>query len=90
MGEKDKRIKELELELLMSSQKLAAGASNHAHQMQDQAEQLDRCKVRSDCGVWGYVCVGGGGVCVWVGCVEAWVCVDVEGVRVREMHLVMV
>lgn len=50
MGEKDKRIKELELELLMSSQKLAAGASDHAHQMQDQAEQLDRCKVHSDCG----------------------------------------
>lgn len=50
VGEKDKRIKELELELLMSSQKLAAGASDHAHQMQDQAEQLDRCKVLSDCG----------------------------------------
>ena len=44
--EKDKRIKELEIELLTSSQKLAAGANDHAEQMQDQADQLDKCKVQ--------------------------------------------
>lgn len=47
MKEKDKRIKELEIELLTSSQKLAAGANDHAEQMQDQADQLDKCKVQS-------------------------------------------
>ena len=42
---KDKKIHELELEVLVSSQKLAAEASQHAQQMQEQAEQMDRCKV---------------------------------------------
>ena len=46
MKEKDKRIKELEIELLTSSQKFAAGANDHAEQMQDQADQLDKCKVQ--------------------------------------------
>ena len=44
--EKDKQIKELEIELLTASQKLAAGANDHAEQMQDQADQLDKCKVQ--------------------------------------------
>ena len=39
-------MKELEVELLTASQKLAAGAGVHAHQMSEQAAQLDRCKVR--------------------------------------------
>ena len=33
------------MELLVSSQKMAAGASDYATQMQDQAAQLDQCKV---------------------------------------------
>ena len=46
MGEREGRVKELEVELLTASQKLAAGAGVHAHQMSEQAAQLDRCKVR--------------------------------------------
>ena len=38
-------MKELEVELLTASQKLAAGAGVHAQQMAEQAAQLDRCKV---------------------------------------------
>ena len=40
------RMKELEVELLTASQRLAAGASDHAQQMTEQATQLDKCKVR--------------------------------------------
>ena len=40
------RVKELEVELLTASQRLAAGASDHAQQMTEQATQLDKCKVR--------------------------------------------
>ena len=55
MGGKDRRVKELELELLVSSQKMAAGASDYAAQMHDQAAEMDRCKVCLS------VCI-----CVWV------------------------
>ena len=40
------RVKELEVELLTASQRLAAGASDHAQQMTEQAARLDKCKVR--------------------------------------------
>ena len=45
MSQRDGRVKELEVELLTASQKLAAGAGVHAHQMAEQATQLDQCKV---------------------------------------------
>ena len=48
VGERGGRVKELEVELLTASQRLAAGAGVHAHQMSDQAAQLDRCKVRME------------------------------------------
>lgn len=44
--DRDDKIKELEVEVLTASQKLAAGAGVHAHQMSEQAAQLDRCKVQ--------------------------------------------
>lgn len=43
--DREGKIKELEVEVLTASQKLAAGAGVHAHQMSEQAAQLDRCKV---------------------------------------------
>ena len=48
VGEREGRVKELEVELLTASQKLAAGAGVHAHQLSEQAAQLDRCKVRME------------------------------------------
>ncbi len=44
MADKDRQIQQLEIELLSSSQKLAAGAGDHAMEMQDQASELDRCR----------------------------------------------
>ena len=46
MTNKDKQIKHLEMELLSSSQKLAAGADDYAREMQEQASELDRCRER--------------------------------------------
>ena len=45
MTARDGKVKELEVEVLTATQKLAAGAGVHAHQMSEQAAQLDRCKV---------------------------------------------
>lgn len=45
MGDKDRAIKQLEIELLTASQKLATEAGDHAQQMQDQADEMNRCKV---------------------------------------------
>ena len=45
---RERRVKELEVELLTASQRLASGASDHAQQMREQATQLDQCRVRRD------------------------------------------
>ena len=47
ISERAARVKDLEIELLTASQKLAAGAGVHAQQMSEQADHLDRCKVWS-------------------------------------------
>ena len=38
-------MRELEVEVLTASEKMAAGAGIHARQMSEQATQLDQCRV---------------------------------------------
>ena len=45
MGERGRRVRELEVEVLTASEKMAAGAGIHARQMSEQATQLDQCRV---------------------------------------------
>lgn len=61
MTERDGKVKELEVEVLTATQKLAAGAGVHAHQMSEQAAQLDRCKVCLDFRLWEGRCPDFGG-----------------------------
>ena len=57
VGDKDRAIKQLEIELLTASQKLAAEAGDHAQQMQDQADEINGYKVSSTSLQYLYCCV---------------------------------
>ena len=45
LADRERRIKELQLELLSSSQSMAADANSHGQQMREEQEQLNKCKV---------------------------------------------
>ena len=52
---KDKKIQELELEILRSSNKMAAMATDHAQQMQNLTDEINRLKVTREgrgYGIW--------------------------------------
>ena len=47
LGERDRRLKEVEIKLLSATQELAANAADYAQRMRDKEEELDQYKVSS-------------------------------------------